>query len=49
MKRNRLIEKTDSDSNIILVEDPDQYDDEGHFRKLRKKVTNFTSKKKRRK
>lgn len=49
MKKNRLIEKTDSDSNIILVVDPDRYGDEGHYRKIRRRITNFTPKKKRRK
>lgn len=45
----KMIEKTDSDSNIILVPDPNQYNEEGNFKKIRKRITNFTPKKKKRK
>jgi hypothetical protein len=45
----RMIEKTDGNGNTILVEDPDWVTEDGYFKKHRKKVTNFTPKKKKRK
>jgi hypothetical protein len=44
----KMIEKTDGQCNIILVEDPDQYVD-GLFHKIRHKATNLQPKKKKRK
>jgi hypothetical protein len=48
MSKHRMIEKTDSDCNVILVEDPANYNDEGMFQKIRHKPTNITPKKKKR-
>lgn len=45
----RMIEKTDGSGNTILVENPDYINNEGFFQKKRKKVTNLTPKKKKRK
>ena len=45
----KLVEKTDGNGNIVMVEDPDWMDDECHFKKHRKKITNLTPKKKKRK
>jgi hypothetical protein len=48
MKTPRLIEKTDDDGNLITVPNPDYLDEENHFHKVRRKPTNITPKKKKR-
>lgn len=40
--------KTDSESKFVLVDDPDRFNEEG-LRKVRRKPTNFTPRKKKRK
>jgi ABC-type oligopeptide transport system substrate-binding subunit len=49
MKTERLIKKYDGNGNIIMVPNPDYWDEENHFHKVRRKPTNFTPKKKKRK
>jgi len=49
MKTPRLIEETDENGKIIMVPNPDYLDEEYHFHKVRRKPTNFTPKKKKRK
>lgn len=49
MKTPRLIEKTDDDGSLITVPNPDYWDEENHFHKVRRKPTNITPKKKKRK
>jgi hypothetical protein len=44
-----LIEKTGSESESYLVENPDYLDDNGMFQKTRRKNTHLTPKKKKRK
>jgi len=44
-----MIEKSDGNGNTIMVENPDLFNDEGQRVKLRRKPTNFTPKKKKRK
>ena len=45
----RTVAKSDGSGNTYLVPDPDFYDEDGNFSKHRKKATNFTPKKKKRK
>ena len=47
--KERMIEKSDGNGNLFWVPDPDQYNEEGHFIKRRRKPTNITPKKKKRK
>jgi len=49
LKAHRKITKTDGEGNLIVVDDPAYLNDEGNFHKVRKKPTNFTPKKKKRK
>lgn len=46
---NRFVEKTNGKGETILVPNPDGYDNEGNFRKIKKRVTNRTPPKKKRK
>ena len=45
----RMIEKTNGAGETIMVEDPDYYNEEGCFVKKRRKPTNISPKKKKRK
>ena len=45
----RQTEKTDGNGNVYLVDDPDWMDLDGNYKKLRRKPTNITPKKKKRK
>jgi len=45
----RMIEKTNGKGETILVEDPQYLNDEEGFKKLRRKPTNYTPPKKKRK
>jgi len=49
MKASRTIEKTDGEGNTMIVENPDYYLEDNKFHKLRRKPTNITEKKKKRK
>ena len=48
MKTPRLIEETDASGEIVMVPNPDYWDEENHFHKVRRKPTNITPKKKKR-
>ena len=48
-KVSRTIMKTDGEGNWIEVDNPDYYNQEGEFVKYRRKPTNITPKKKKRK
>lgn len=47
-KTPEKVRKTDSNGNTILVDNPDLYNEFGQKIKLRNKLTNFTSKRKKR-
>lgn len=47
--QERQIYKTDGMGNSFLVDNPDGFDDNGRFKKIRHKPTNVTPKKKKRK
>ena len=49
LKTHRKTTKTDGDGNIMIVDDPKYFDDDGLFHKVRRKPTNITPKKKKRK
>jgi hypothetical protein len=49
LKSHRKTVKTDGDGNLMVVDDPKYFNDEGQFHKVRRKPTNFTPKKKKRK
>jgi hypothetical protein len=49
LKENRKTTKTDGDGNLMVVDDPKYLNDNGYFHKVRRKPTNFTPKKKKRK
>ncbi len=49
MQEKRMIEKTDGNGNTFMVENPEYLTLEGKFKKVRRKITNLTPKKKRRK
>ena len=49
LKAKRKTTKTDGDGNLMVVDDPKYLNDEGKFHKVRRKPTNFTPKKKKRK
>lgn len=42
----RQIEKSDGNGNLMLVDDPDQFNDEGEWSKIRKKKPSSTTPKK---
>lgn len=49
LKAHRKTTKTDGEGNLVIVDDPAYFNDEGQFHKVRRKPTNFTPKKKRKK
>jgi hypothetical protein len=49
LKSHRKTTKTDGEGNLMAVDDPAYLNDEGQFHKVRRKPTNFTPKKKKRK
>jgi hypothetical protein len=49
LETHRKTTKTDGEGNVMIVDDPKYFNDEGLFHKHRKKPTNFTPKKKKRK
>lgn len=48
-KPSRTIEKTDGNGDTFTIPNPDYYNENGKFRKVRFKHTNITPKKKKRK
>lgn len=49
MKEPRFLQKSDGEGNTYDVPNPDYYDEDGSFIKVRKKNTHLTPKKKKRK
>lgn len=48
-KQERFVEKTDGNGNTYMVPNPEYYDADNRPKKFRKKLTNRTPKKKKRK
>jgi len=43
-----MIEKSDGNGNLFMVPDPDYYNEDSFYRKIRRKPTNITPPKKKR-
>jgi hypothetical protein len=48
-RNTRYITKTDGKGNLIDIVNPDYFDEDGNFKKIRKKNTHLLPKKKKRK
>lgn len=48
-KEEKMIEKTDGNGNSYMVPNPNYEDEDGNFKKFRRKATNVTPRKKKRK